>query len=231
MNDFHFFLRYGLTGVVLVTFFLIGLALYGLPATDPIAALHLQAFVTVFNVAGIANILAIGLFPTIGIAVQGCYIIWVALRKRLFTDEARRLVKARLKRALQHDLAEHSAEGKVLLSVTPDSAFVWAYYTDAPAHLIDWARRRRSYHYLGIEFAIAALCGELGGVAYPLGLGLPPHPPSAAITIAILAATALWVLAAHYLALLMKCNVDEMELVWAHARLTPGFRSEFGLHE
>jgi hypothetical protein len=161
--------------------------------------------------------------------VQGCYIIVLVLSGKFFSDRARKIILTEVEASATAAAATTAAKTHCPFKVTPDSAFVWAYYTEAPAHLIDWARRRRSYHYLGIDFAIAALSGESLGAAYPAILHVPAHPAAPAVICVVLAATLLWICSACYLAFVMKRNVDEMELVWAYSRIMPEIRQRLGI--
>jgi MFS family permease len=109
----------------------------------------------------------------------------------------------------------------------PDPIFVALYHTKAPVHLIEWARRRRTYSYLGITGVIAAGLGALSGlllVAYLDGSAIwkSASDSQAAVRVGdivsffLIAVTALLLLINIYdLSRRMKQDADQMELVWA----------------
>jgi hypothetical protein len=166
----------------------------------------------------------------IGIVIQSAYILAVMLRGTLFTDKARSVIKDYVIAALD-DIYRNGAQRPLYADQLgrsgADSSFVWLYYVNAPAHLIDWARRRRSYHYLGVNWGIAAIVGMVLGLGYPAVIGATgyAHPRSPLTVFGVLAATAFWVAAAWYFAYQMKRDVDDMELFWSHWRITPALRA------
>jgi hypothetical protein len=120
-------------------------------------------------------------------------------------------------------------------SVPDDSLFVWLYYFDAPVHMIEWARRRRDYYYLGVSWSLAALIGLIFGMI----IGGVVAGYSEEITlewarggkwlgiIALFIFWSIWVVCAFWLGIQMKHDVDSMELIWACARLESTFKSHF----
>jgi hypothetical protein len=216
-GDLHFFIRHGLTGAVVVAFFLAGQVLAG------------QAPRHAFAVAGeiVHDPAIILLFPVVGVAVQGCYVLFLQVTRRLFTDQARLLIGNWLVEALEEEYADSSLTPPPYLEnlkkIVHDSSFVWLYCMDVPAHLLEWARRRRSYHYLGVDWGLGALIGIVLGL-----ITVPYRQPNGRDSTIVIIVTLLWVVFAWYLAWLMKRDVDHMELAWAHGRRYPTFKRRLG---
>lgn len=160
MGDFHFIVRHALTGVILLVFLFIGLFIFN----EPLWVFLQKNFGS--DLQKISSFLPLLVSaPVIGISIQGLYIALLQIRRAAFTDPARvqvanrikeRLVKTRIP-GMTNDITRMYLEA--FNSMPNDALFVWLYHTDAPAHLIEWARRRRSYHYLGVNWAIAAILG------------------------------------------------------------------------
>jgi hypothetical protein len=105
-------------------------------------------------------------------------------------------------------------------NISDDAIFVWMYHMDAPAHMIDWARRRRSYYYLGINIAISSILGLIIGALIPQAnkVSLMGYYTLCLFIFAF------WIFGAWFLSMHMKRDADTMELVWAFGRLFPEFK-------
>jgi hypothetical protein len=168
--------------------------------------------------------------PVIGITIQGVLIAFLHLFKLSFNDRARtkvyKFVKNILRKKNELDIPEDKAE-KILNHIKrmpPDAVFVLLYHTSAPVNLIEWARRRRSYGYLGWNWAIAAFSGIFIGFIIKFMIVDPPDMDY--IRPLILLSTLFWIGGAIWLSKKMKLDVDSMEFVWACASLHPNLKSE-----
>jgi hypothetical protein len=228
--DHHFLVRYSFTGVIFLVF-----ALGGLWVINDDAAVRVMGTFSGSNMqVGPAVISAVATVPVIGVMIHGLYLIFGYLMwGHSFPDEARKQVaevireKANALTALDQQWKDHFTTNEASPKFLPDdSLFVWLYYFDAPPHLIEWARRRRDYFYLGVSWAMAAgiglFLGMLAGRLVFHHLNVTVHwapQPKCGYAVAILIFCALWIVAASWLGWLMKKDVDAMELAWAAARL------------
>lgn len=236
MSDFHFLVRHGLTGVILIIFMIVGVALYHFDpahAAQYLGEAGVSGLVSSLSSSFVQALVATALLPVFGIVIQSAYILFVTLRGRLFTDDARCIISNYVKAALDVEFPSGTPRppyAKQLEDSTPDSPFVWLYYVSAPAHLIDWARRRRSYHYLGVNWGVAAVLGIAFGLVYPAAVGAAVHrqPLNDFLVVGVLLGTVVWVAVAWFLAFLMKRDVDDMELAWSHWRVSETFRTQIG---
>lgn len=126
-----------------------------------------------------------------------------------------------------------------------DPVFVALYHLKVPPHLVEWARRRRSYYYLGATSMIAITFGLMSG--FLLGVmqsGFSPesplvswgstwanHPlrwPLLAISAVIVS---FFIISALWLANRMKNDADQMELAWALIECSDIARKKLGLKD
>jgi len=218
--DFHFLLRTGFSGGVLLATSCLGLWIGGSAYLDDILskAGEMSGFATLVSAAFLA------LSPIIGMCLQGSYLLWLATRDVMFRDQTRRYVADAVRASIANSRWPYAP--LVAKDVHEDAFFVALYHTHAPSHLIEWARRRRSYHYLGITFALAAVAGLTLGLL--LGLGSSRlafsqaasrllHLPSIASISVVLAAAA----GAIALSKRMLRDVDQMEAIWAVLHVDP----------
>jgi hypothetical protein len=180
--------------------------------------------------------------PILGIVIQGIHIMGALIYNRIFKhgggpsaffDPARVSIGRAVKESLSHDhdgilksALEANERRKMIKKIKKapnDSIFVWLYYSSANAHLIDWARRRRSYYYLGVNLALASFLGTLAGIC----IGYSSDLSHMVLVHIALSFVVLWFLCAIWLAACMKNDVDSMELVWAWAAFNPRFKSSF----
>jgi hypothetical protein len=101
--------------------------------------------------------------------------------------------------------------------------------------LIEWARRRRSYHYLGSHFGWAFIAGTVTGLCLRVVINYPPqlqYPEHHYLVLqiivqAMLAALGIaWMSGAWYLASPMKRDADQMEFAWYLGCLYPDFKKK-----
>ncbi|HEX8236826.1 MAG TPA: hypothetical protein VF600_12790 [Abditibacteriaceae bacterium] len=220
MGDFHFIVRHALTGIVLL-----GFSLCGLWMIDP--NLALTAFKFVFATKDVSFGSALLATPVLGVIVQGVYTAFLYRFGDAFTDSARIQIGERIKNevlarpitGMKEDVRQAYCDA--FTSMPDDSPFVWLYHSEAPPHMVEWARRRRSYHYLGMNWAIAAALGLAVGVFLPLLLDAPYWLQRGLVAVFAIA----WIMGTSWLAKKMKQDVDCMELVWACSHLYPEFKS------
>ncbi|HEX8072498.1 MAG TPA: hypothetical protein VF546_21300 [Pyrinomonadaceae bacterium] len=129
--------------------------------------------------------------------------------------------------------ASGRADAKEPRPVPDDSLFVLLYHCTAPPHLIEWARRRRDYHYLGLNWTIASLLGMFVGLncawLWAGELRYAGHWKAFGVAL-LLTFWLVWMAGAFWLSLQMKQDVDSMELVWACITCSasePKFKSNF----
>lgn len=96
--------------------------------------------------------------------------------------------------------------------------------------MIEWARRRRSYYYLGCNWALEFVTGTVAGVvrAYVVEYFSKHESLSGQVHlgIALILLFGVWAGAAWYLAQKMKSQADNMELAWSCGRLYPDFKNK-----
>jgi hypothetical protein len=167
-------------------------------------------------------------FPMIGITIQGLHIAIMSLTRRLFEDPARKAVGAQVKAVFAQVAASTAqvpageeppadVDWAFLQRASNDACFVWLYHSCAGPDMIEWARRRRSYYYLGINWVAAAVLGLLAGFYGDDLTSVGAQP------ILVLAAL-VWAAGAIVLALRMRRDADSMEAIWAAAIAHPELR-------
>ena len=210
--DLHFLLRNGISGGVFVFLFLTGIWIAD-------RTLFLAYMATLQNYQSLSAAL-LASTPVIGVCLQGLYLIALYGVGWLFADDAREWVSGEVRRFVAQQGSWPPAYRRPLDAYYDDPIFVAFYHTHAPVHLVEWARRRRSYHYLGWTLSLGAVLG--------LGAGLVwsgrPGPELAAALLEppvplFLAGLALVIAAALFLATRMLRDVDQMEAIWAMAYL------------
>jgi hypothetical protein len=222
MGDVHFILRHALTGAIFLIFLAVGAY-----ALDPLPTL---AFIEEsLSLDGVPVALTVAV-PILGITIQGAHILVLYWSGRLFTDPARMFVAKRLRDLAVNYQKRRSSyqqrtkeEAKVWASIVKapaDAIFVWLYHSFANHDLIEWARTRRSYYYLGINWVAAGLIGFVGGMAAVWAEPETDWRPFAALL------GVLWAFGAVTAAFLMKRDADAMEALWAAVRADPEFRKE-----
>lgn len=183
-----------------------------------------------------AAALAIVAFPMIGITIQGAHYFaasvfsdhpWFRSRpwlrdNRWFEDRARKLVK----RVVTESISECSPGGQMtesdwrfIRNAPADAFFVWIYHDLATPHMIEWARRRRSYSYLGWNWFLAAIGGMAAAALVVATRGNEQVRRELLLLVGIL-----WSLAALWAAARMRHDADSMEAIWAVSRINPDFR-------
>lgn len=210
--DLHFLLRNGISGGVFVFLFLAGISI-----ADRSLFLGYMARLQDYQSLSAALLAST---PVIGICLQGIYLFGLYWTGWMFADDARTWTARQIRTVVAGQGAWPPLYRRELASYYDDPIFVAFYHTHAPVHLIEWARRRRSYHYLGWTLSLGAVLGLAAGLfwsgkAWPelaARLSEPPIPW-------LLLGLALAVLAALYLATRMLRDVDQMEAIWAMAYL------------
>jgi hypothetical protein len=220
--DLHFLLRNGISGGVLVFLFLTGIWI-----ADRSMFLGYMATLQQYESLSAALLAST---PVIGICLQGLYLIVLYGIGWMFADDARARVAQEIRRMVEAKAAWPPIFGRDLASYYDDPIFVAFYHTHAPAHLIEWARRRRSYHYLGWTLSLGAVLGLAAGLLWS-GRSWPELAAklSAPPVLWFLDGLVLAVGAALYLATRMLRDVDQMEAIWAMAYLDPALGKPIGL--
>ena len=210
-----------MTGAVFVLFASIGLSLTG----GTVANLLPTQFDQEWSSAAAA--LSIIAFPMIGITIQGAY-YWaysIIAGTEWFGDDARKLVAQTVRRAISEcESAAHSGDvpidWKKLRQCPDDAFFVWLYHDRAMPQMIEWARRRRSYYYLGCNWALAAGAGIAAGWL----IGFIQENSQFEIP-ALIFFGSIWAAGAIWAAERMRRDADAMEAIWAASQIDPEFRS------
>jgi hypothetical protein len=220
--DLHFLLRNGLSGGVFVFLFLAGIFIADEPMFLGYMA-KLQQYQSL-STAVLAST------PVIGICLQGLYLIGLYWTGSMFADDARFWVAQRIRAFVVLQGTWPAAYQRELASYYDDPIFVAFYHTHAPAHLVEWARRRRSYHYLGWTLSLGAACGLAAGLLWS-GRSWSELVPKLTVPAVVwfLGGLALAVVAALHLAARMLRDVDQMEAIWAMAYLDPKVGKAIGL--
>lgn len=213
MGDTHFPLRHAVVGAVFLLFAWIGWWWSAAEAAWTFLDKRTQS-------EGLAAISGLVLAPLIGITIQGLHIIVVHLfRGEIFHDGGRNVIAEAMRDAFSQCRGKNPAitdqMWNRLRKAPDDSLFVWLYHRSAPAELIEWARRRRSYYYLGINLVIASGGGLVSGRYAPPLLAEGGVPAALLIGAAALA----WFGGATWAALIMRRDVETMELLWSVARV------------
>ena len=223
MDDVHFILRHAMTGAVFAIFVAVGFTLM-LPDQALGWLKQLENFQGDWIAGGAA--FALIAFPIIGITVQGAYFSFHTMISGTdwFEDPARKYVAQKIRLAIEECRGtEKSSDVSVnwsLLESAPDDAFfVWLYHHRATPHMIEWARRRRSYYYLGWNWVLAAAAGIFVGLL----ASTLPWPGRTWIT-ALLGLGLLWAGGAIWAAERMRRDADTMEAIWAASQIDPEFR-------
>ena len=208
--DFHFLIRNGISGGIFLA-----LVLAGIWVVSPNDAAALLAKLKDAQSLVVAAVAAAT--PVIGICLQCLVLFYRYSRQGMFTDDARRLVAERFREAVNSDENWRRSFGAMLDadSKVHDRVFVSIYHRTAPLHLIEWARRRRSYNYLGETCALAALIGFLVGLLTPAITQAEIWKITAVRFVVVADVCAIWIAAAFWLAHKMKQDADRMELAWA----------------
>lgn len=219
MDDVHFVLRHALSGAILVLF-----VMFGWWVVDPVGLVALRGAL-VEDLSATVTV-ALALFPVIGVTLQGVRLFILSHGDHgLFRDRARSVVAEAMRRAFADiepgELPLDAHEQALLDSAPDDSFFVWLYHREAPNDLIEWARRRRSYYYLGINWGMGGLAGFVLGTLAPDFLRLP-HPAQA---IVMAVAAVVWGAGALWAGRRMRTDVDSMEYLWSAARVRPQLRA------
>jgi hypothetical protein len=218
-----------MTGAVFVIFTAIGFSLLGTDVK--------QFWPTTLPgdwAVALAAVAVIG-FPMIGITIQGghyCFdtIVVPTLSKRKksdwFGDPAREYIAKTVRSAViecrKKAASSHiPIEWQQLHNAPPDAFFVWLYYDRATPHMIEWARRRRSYYYLGTNWVVAAVAGLAAAALVHLLQGQPQQ----AKLVLLGGLGLIWAFGAFVAARRMKRDADLMERIWAAAQVDPEFRN------
>jgi len=219
MDDVHFILRHAMTGAVFVFF-----TLAGLTFLDVDISARLPTVPGEWPAAAAA--LAIIAFPMIGITVQGAHYCAYTLYSGLdwFGDPARKLIADKIRNTIIHCQEgdrEKAVDWTYLRSAPDDAFFVWLYHHRATPHMIEWARRRRSYYYLGWNWVLAAAAGVIAAVLY----SQLKDWDGSSVRLMLCGFALVWAGGAIWAAERMRRDADTMEAIWAAAQIDPKFRS------
>jgi hypothetical protein len=189
-----------------------------------------------------SQFLVLAIATLIGITLQGIQISWMYRRRQLFTDPARQNISERVQQVIDGNVEnligddlKHAREYlNTIARSDPDALYVWVYhYTKDNELLIEWARRRRSYHYLGRHLSVAFMLGTLIGACIGVVSNFPPrfnYPALEHVYLQLGVQASLlllcigWARAAWYLATPTKKDADFMEFAWSLGCLYPDFR-------
>jgi hypothetical protein len=222
MGDTHFLLRHAIVGAIFLLFGWTGWWI--VDATHAWA--HRGQVEAPMALSAILSPAAAALWaisaPIIGISIQGVRLLWDHRRwGGVFTDDGRKVVAEKMR-----DIFRCCRKGRTMLSpevwdllidAPDDSLFVWLYHRSAPVDLIEWARRRRSYHYLGVNLVFASGGGLIAGALARVFADFSPVVEA----LLLLFVALVWCKGAWSAADLMRRDVDRMELLWAAARVDP----------
>ena len=211
MGDTHFLLRHAIVGAIFLLFAWVGWWFFDAQNAWQFLRAQIDSGASAALTAGVAS-------PIIGITIQGVHVLSVYRRRgEYFDDDGRKIVADRMKEIFTECEKDSPIEEDVwtrLREAPADSLFVWLYHRSAPNDLIEWARRRRSYAYLGHNLAIAAAAGAFAGAWAPaIGAAGPVVQGALLLVVAVG-----WCAGAYLAATLMRRDVDRMELLWAAAR-------------
>jgi hypothetical protein len=224
MGDVHFILRHAMTGAVFVLFAAISLSLTGGSLAN---VLPLRVDDEWSSAAAALSVIA---FPMIGITIQGAYYCAFSIiaGTEWFGDEARKLVADKVRKAISDcescaDSRDIPIDWSKLRQCPDDAFFVWLYHDRATPQMIEWARRRRSYYYLGVNWALAAGAGIAAGwlVTFMQDQSQFRIP-------ALVFFGSIWAAGAIWAADRMRRDADAMEEIWAASQIDPQFRECVG---
>jgi hypothetical protein len=255
VGDLHFVIRHGLTGFIFLLFIVFGMwnvelwvkggcDLHAYVVGDSAVGAHCMA-VKAATALKDAPLLIFVLATIVGISLQGAHIYREYSSGRLFADRARRLIAERTLSVMRHEEIEglESCRRSSFLPRVeeisegdPDAIYVWLYHdTKDNELLIEWARRRRSYHYLGIHCYVSFVAGTLIGAvvafvaSYPLRVNvLSPDYLflQLALQAALLVLAAVWAIRALQLSRRMRDEADSMEFMWSVGCIYPEFKKK-----
>jgi hypothetical protein len=162
----------------------------------------------------------------IGITIQGAYYCAYSIiaGTEWFGDDARKLVAEKVRKAISEcegrgDSRDIPIDWKKLGKCPDDAFFVWLYHDRATPQMIEWARRRRSYYYLGCNWALAA------GLGIAAGLLIGAIQVQSQFKIpALIFFGSIWAAGAIWAADRMRRDADAMEAIWAASQIDPQFR-------
>lgn len=220
VGDDHFVAQNAFTGVVFFVFVLTGIW-FVYPYADGV--LLGLIFSDNYGPAITALITA----PILGVLLQG---FWAFAQYRIkghpYRDLARQEIAKRIKRAVRQSSVIPDEIKSRLRKAPDDSLFVWYYYSGASDKLVEWARRRRDFQYIGDNWTAGAVCGVVAGLIIG-GVWRFNLYDSRLLTGAILVFALLtWVTGLQYLRAKMAKDVDSMELLWLCAELDQAFKQE-----
>jgi hypothetical protein len=256
VGDLHFIVRHGLAGFIFLLFIIFGMwnvelwvkggcDLHSYIVGDSAVGTHCVAAKAATALKD-APLLVFILATIVGISLQGAHIYREYSSGRLFADRARRLIADCTLSVIRHDEIEgleNCRRSSLLPRIEeiaesdPDSMYVWLYqHTKDNELLVEWARRRRSYHYLGIHCFVSFIGGTLIGAlvafvaaSYPLRVNVLPQGQlllQLALQAALLALAAMWAIMALQLSRRMKYEANSMEFVWSIGCIYPGLKKK-----
>jgi hypothetical protein len=256
MGDLHFIIRHGLTGFAFILFVIFGMwnselwikegcNIQQYAFQSPELKKNCSTVKITSSIKG-SEATVLALATLIGISLQAMHILSKYKSRKLFMDDARKIIA----KCALHVMAATPILGladedrryfhrriKRIADINPDSIYVWLYHlTDDNQLLIEWARRRRSYYYLGVHCCVSAVIGSLIGVATALATATYPlkfHWPEQyylvlqiSLQIVLLLSLAVMIGGALHLAKRMKAEADKMEFMWALGCVYPDFKRE-----
>jgi hypothetical protein len=150
-------------------------------------------------------------------SLQGIYLLVLHQVGWMFEDDARRLVADKICEVIAKGAAWPEQCRSRISDYEQDPIFVAFYYSHAPAHLVEWARRRRSYHYLGWTVSIGAVLGVGLGFCWVGWVNEVSWKNLNDLSIGfILGGTLVAIASALILATRMQRDVDQMEALIAY---------------
>jgi len=138
-----------------------------------------------------------------------------------YRDIARRELATRIREAVKGSDRVPARIAGQFDRIPDDSLFVWMYYSYAPKHLIEWARRRRQFQYTGTNWSVAASLGIIAGLGTGILETYKLVDPRDLIRGAFIVLVVVWLPGLLYLRTKMKQDADTMELTWVCAQIDP----------
>jgi hypothetical protein len=215
----HFLAQNGLNGAV---FFVFAISFWLIFQRDEALGILLM----IINMPN-ASVIVSGLFaailaPIIGFLIQGIVLAFFYLKSlSAYNDPSRALIAGRVRENINADSRISEEIKKRLASFADDWIFVAVYYQEAPASLIEWARRRRDSQHLGENWTTAAACGVIFAYVAQLIASVPEGPRIQLLKGLAIAALLVWGAGFLYMRKMMKKEADGMELVWTLSHLYP----------
>lgn len=230
MDDQHWLLSTTLAGFIFVAVFFS--SVWALTGHSP-RMIATTAFGIPENLkAGVSETLALlavvgAILPLLGMVVRVLSIMgWLRWQLR---DEARKVIGALSREALLTSRCSKIGKSRTSVSdkineASDDSLFIWFALAEKKDVVVQWARNRRHYQYLGENCFTATLAATMAALvvaAFHCFQGIKWWPSVGCLLILLL-----WMAGLLGLRCYMKRAVDSMELAWVCQELDPDVRQK-----